>query len=211
MTYKNHAGQTYGRLTVVSEAPRNKHNNIMWHCICSCGNTAVVASSALSTGGTKSCGCFRKEITAQRNKDNFKHGLWDTHEYRSWRAMKVRCHNPSDKDFHNYGERGIYVCDEWRNSFIQFLSDMGNCPKNHSIDRIDNSKGYSPENCRWATAKQQARNTRKNRMLTYKGETLPLSAMTEKYGISRTTLRDRLNRGWDIHDAITKPIRKFKS
>lgn len=117
--------------------------------------------------------------------------------------MKSRCNNPNDLSFHNYGGRGIKVCESWDKSFSSFLSDMGNRPKGYDIDRIDNSKGYSPENCRWVTRRENLRNTRHTRMLTFEGVTMPMRVWAEKLGVSHGCLKNRMDRGWSVEVALT--------
>lgn len=130
-------------------------------------------------------------------------------EFEAWSGMRKRCANPNKHDWERYGGRGITVCDRWLNSFQNFLDDMGRRPsKNHSIDRIDNSKGYSPENCRWATRIDQQRNRRSNRMLTHKGQTLCVVAWSEIVGNSSKTILNRLNRGWTVAMALETPNKK---
>ena len=209
--YADLSGQIFNRLTVLGKGANNKHGNVMWDCVCTCETLKTACRHDLTSGRVKSCGCLLKETAAERGRASFKHGLWDTIEYHSWRGMKARCTNPNEPSYNHYGGRGITVCESWLTSFEQFLSDMGNCPAGYSIDRIDNSGNYEPSNCRWTDNLTQGRNRRSNHMVTYNGDTLAMSAMAEKHGISRTTLRDRLQRGWTIHDAITKPVRQFKS
>jgi hypothetical protein len=123
--------------------------------------------------------------------------------------MKERCCNPSNKHYKDYGARGIAICDRWQTSFEAFLEDMGPKPTGkYTIERVDNSKGYSPENCIWATDKTQARNTRNNRCFTLNGETQCLSAWAEDYGIEYPILWSRIKRGWPIEKALTTPVRK---
>ncbi len=114
--------------------------------------------------------------------------------YYVWLGMKARCYNPNNSSYHNYGERGITVCDRWRNSFSTFLADMGPRPEGYTIERIDNDEGYFPENCRWATRREQARNSRINRLITHNGLVLPLAAWAEKLRISGDALASRLQR-----------------
>ncbi|HEY9737554.1 MAG TPA: hypothetical protein V6D06_14770 [Trichocoleus sp.] len=122
--------------------------------------------------------------------------------------MKSRCHNPNNAAYDRYGGRGIVVCDRWRESFENFYADMGPRPsEQHSIDRINNDGNYEPGNCRWATDKQQSRNTRRNRLLTYNGETLFLDEWAERLSISKHTLQTRLWRGWSVEEAFETPIR----
>jgi len=135
----------------------------------------------------------------------------DTKLYKTFVRIKCRCYNIKDKRYKDYGGRGITVCDEWRNSFEQFAKDMGEPPtKKHSIDRIDNNKGYSKENCRWATPKQQANNTRLTTFITYKNETKSLSEWTKISKLRKGTIITRLRRGWTIEKALFTKIDKVK-
>ena len=120
---------------------------------CECGIIKTVDYYSIKNGLTKSCGCERK--------NNLKHSLCNSPEYRSWNGMKIRCTNPSHKQYKDYGGRGITVCYEWLNSFQNFYNDMGKRPNGKTLDRINNNKGYEPSNCRWASPKEQAQNKRK--------------------------------------------------
>lgn len=129
-----------------------------------------------------------------------------TPEYRSWRCMWNRCRNKKEKVWHLYGGRGITVCERWT-SFATFLEDMGPKPTpQHSIDRIDNDAGYSPENCRWATRKKQQRNMRSNRTISFNGATRCIAEWAELLGINYLTLTARIKRGWPVERAFTSPI-----
>ena len=131
--------------------------------------------------------------------------MWKTSEYRAWVAMRSRCRSTTNAQYEDYGGRGIAVCDRWQ-KFENFIADMGMKPTpEHSIDRIDNNNGYSPENCRWAIRKQQQNNTRSNRIVEIGGERLPLTIWCERLGINRNTVYSRLNiMGWSPFDALTK-------
>ena len=145
----------------------------------------------------------------EENPNYFKSKL-TTSEYRIWSGMKSRCRNKNNKDYSNYGGRGITISNRWLNSFDNFLKDMVERKSStHSIDRINNNKGYSKENCKWSTSKEQLRNKRNNRLITFEGETKCMAEWVEKFSISRFALYKRLKAGWSIKNALTKPIRKI--
>ncbi len=127
-----------------------------------------------------------------------------------WRAMRQRCANPRSKGYRHYGGRGIRVCERWRESFDQFLSDVGFKPDGMSLDRIDNDRGYEPGNCRWVTQHEQMRNTRANRLLTIGDRTQTCAAWAEEVGISPQVLDKRLSFGWTVGAAVTRPVRASK-
>lgn len=199
------AGKRVGRLIVVSCAGF-RHNQAMWLCRCDCGNETVVFGSVLRRDQkTQSCGCIVKEVMSKLKTT---HGMSRTTEYRIWRGMINRCHKETDPAYSRYGGRGIVVCDKWRNSFPDFLEDMGSRPgKRYSLDRIDNDKGYSPENCRWATNKQQSNNRRNNHLITYDGETHTISEWADITGIKQETILNRLNvHNWSIEKTLSTPV-----
>ena len=188
----------YGRLEIIGKAP-NRNGQVYMLCRCDCGTEKEIAFCSLRRGATQSCGCYRKE----KGPGNKRHGLADTKTHMTWMSMRQRCSNPNNPAYKNYGGRGIGVDPRWE-SFEAFLEDMGEAPENLTLERIDNDKGYGPDNCRWATRAEQGRNTRKCRLLTHKGETKTLKEWAIEYGINHQTLSKRLNNGWDLERALTR-------
>ncbi len=155
---KDMIGQKYGRLTVLKfHGLDNNKKNSTWICSCDCGNQTCVSRNNLILKKTLSCGCYNRE----RFKNQFtKHGQTESETYFRWTDMKTRCLNKNSISYKNYGKRGISICDEWINSFENFISDLGECKKGMTLERLDNNKGYFKENCKWVYKGQQARNRR---------------------------------------------------
>ena len=197
--FRDKTGQTFGFWTVIEFAGRDGRNATIWKCRCICGAEKNVIVGSLMKGRSRSCGCKQYEMAAQKNT---KHGMASTPTYKSWHAMIQRCEGKGGHE--SYPERGISICDEWRN-FESFLADMGVRPQNKTLDRIDNAKGYSKENCRWATSKQQANNRSITRYVEVDGNVMPLIVACEKYNIGVSCIRHRLRKGMPEQDAFTTP------
>jgi len=191
-------GEKFNRLAVNNRAP-NRGKTTMWNCICDCGNKTAVGASALKNNGVQSCGCLRVE-KAKRGT----HHLSDTPEYYIWNSMKARCYNKNSADYPRWGGRGIAVCDEWRNSFETFYTDMDPRPTpKHTLDRIDNDGNYGPSNCRWATRTIQNRNKGWKSTIEFHGESLTAAQWSRRLGGNRALVSKRLSRGWAVERALT--------
>lgn len=196
-------GKRFGRLEVIKQGEKTKAGNIRWICKCDCGNETAVLGENLRYGHTKSCGCLHSEVTT-------KHGGSDSRLYTIWSLMKRRCLTKTASDYARYGGRGITVCEEWINDFSSFYDwAVNNGYKPHlTLDRRNNNGSYSPENCHWATAKEQQNNTRFNHLLTYNGRTLTIAQWSEETEIPYATLLTRIKRGWSVERSLTEPIKK---
>lgn len=191
----NLVNQKYGKLTVIKEISAKWST---WLCKCECGKEKQILQCHLRSGHTTSCGC----VTIARAKLlNFKHGFVGndnpTPEYSAWLSMKARCYNPNNNEYHNYGGRGIKVCDRWLNSFETFLKDLGSRPSNkHSLDRFPNKNGdYEVTNCRWATIEQQNNNLRTNKIIIYNGIELSQAQWAKKLKTRSSWIIYHLNNG----------------
>lgn len=191
MTYNfdDKTGRRYGRLLVVSQAENGISNggssSVRWTCKCDCGNITESSARNLRAGNVKSCGCLGNEIRGQSSKT---HGMTRTKTYRAWAHAKDRCYRANDPRFPRYGGRGITMCDRWKNSFENFLEDMGEAPQNLTLERSDRDKNYTPENCLWDTRKAQANNTRRNVVMEFHGDNLTLSQIAERSGVDYKSL-----------------------
>lgn len=207
---KDVTGQKFGRLTVTSCAGKTPQGQLLWNCVCECGNTHVARGSSLRSGRLRSCGCLRRDEARERfTKHGYGKFVKRTKEYRVWLNMRDRCHNPNNPGWTNYGGRGIRVCSRW-NSFNDFLKDMGKCPPAKSIDRIDNNGNYEPSNCRWATCKEQANNQRNRKdghYLTINGVNKSAAYWGRIAGVSRNAVLARLKRGWSLEEAACTPYK----
>lgn len=201
MSELNLQGLSFGRLVVLSKSER-ENGRTAWLCRCICGNTKISTTHDLRDGSVKSCGCLKKDNMSLKT-----HGDSNSSEYKAWIAMKDRCYGINHSSRKLYYDRGIIVCDRWINSYENFLEDMGRkpCPS-FTLDRIDNNGNYSPENCRWATIKQQNNNSRNCRFIEYLGHRRTMKEWSEKFNIGYHLLRDRLDiLNWSIEKALTTP------
>lgn len=188
-------GVKSGRLTVIARIYKN-NLKVHWKCKCECGRIVIRTSGSLSTSifRKSDSSCHSKECKRPQSK---KLGFYYPKEYQIWSNMKERCFNPKDSRYSSYGGRGISISKSWLN-FENFFRDMGSKPLKHSIDRIDNNRGYSKENCRWTDGFVQANNTRKNKFLTFKGKKLTISQWSREIGMCRHKLAQRVRAGWPV-------------
>ena len=192
-------GMRFGRLTVIRRSDKRGY----WHCVCDCGNVTHSVGPSLKDGGTKSCGCFNRDAITKRNTT---HGLRRTPEYLVWATMVKRCTNPNDRSFSKYGGRGIDIDPRWLD-FETFIFDMGRRPSNaHSIERKENSVGYWPNNCMWATRIEQANNCRSNCVVTLNGRSMTVAQWCRELDMNYRTVKARLvQHGWTAERAFSTP------
>lgn len=200
-------GHRFGRLVVIKPMGHNSKGRALWLCKCDCGNERIINVECLKYGYSKSCGCLRAEGNSKRT-----HGLSFSRLWRIHSQMKVRCYDKKSDAYKNYGARGITICDEWLGenglkNFSEWAYSNGYSEK-LTIDRKDNSKGYSPDNCRWTDRKTQNRNRRTNHFITYQGESKTIAEWSEVTGIKYHTLKCRIKAGWNVEDALTREVRK---
>lgn len=205
------SGYTFGYFTVVKEAPYKIRNNgqkvRMWECRCECGNVRYLNRREIVTEKRKSCGCKFNEL--QRLKATV-HGDSHTRLHNIWSGMRERCYTKSDFHYKWYGERGIKMCDEWKDDYVTFKewAVSNGYSEQLTIDRINVDGDYSPENCRWVTLKVNANNKRNNHRLNVLGGSWTLSELEDMTGINQETIRHRLRLGWSEIDAIKPLVRK---
>ena len=196
-------GRRFGRWTVIGRSSATTRFAALWKCRCDCNPRIVhdIRSDHLRGGRSNSCGCLRSEELSARLKT---HGKSKTRVYKIWETMIQRCTNPSATGYHIYGGRGVTVDPRW-NMFENFLKDMGEPPsKKHTLDRRDSELGYSKANCRWVTADIQANNKRNNVFIEFNGERLTRTQWARRLGITETSLRARIEKGWPLERALTQ-------
>lgn len=209
---KDITGQRFNRLIVLGREGNTAAGNAPWLCGCDCGNLTRVTGSALKNNYTKSCGCLMPE---RQRIVNTTHGMTKKRIYKLWIAMKARCLNPNNKDFEYYSKKGI--CERWHR-FENFYEDMGQAyeehvkihgPNNTTIDRKDNDKGYSLDNCRWVTKDIQAVNKKKTAFYELDGERLTTKQISNRFNISNQNLQIYLKRGYSLLQAIERAKKAF--
>lgn len=199
-------GQKFGRLTVLNISKKRSGKRVEWVCKCDCGKEVVISGTHLVSGHTKSCGCYKIDIVRERTGKHFlsrKERLYVT-----WMNMRSRCRNKNNKRYKSYGGRGIKVCEEWDNylAFREWALSSG-YTEELTIERIDVNGDYCPENCRWASWKEQARNKTTNHILRAFGRSMPAVQWAEETGISAETILARVNKlGWSVEKAVSFPV-----
>ena len=214
MKAKDVSGVRFGRLVALRRVENGPGGNTRWACLCDCdtGREVIVSVSGMVAGKTKSCGCLKREVDRESHK---KHGKSASRAYRSWVGAKGRCCNRLCAKWKLYGGRGITMCQRWRGSSSAFLADMGDSPEGATLDRIDVNGHYScgkcddcaarglAANCRWATPKEQARNTRFNVVISAHGSSVTVAEWSERTGIAESAIRARVHRGIMGEDAVS--------
>lgn len=202
-------GKIFGELTVISRG-LSTNNNTYWLCKCSCGKEKEIARTNLRSGDIRSCGCKTSEFLSKALRGKYIiHGQACNNkpspEWRAWFGAFSRCYNKYNPSYKRYGGRGIKVCSRWKESFQNFFDDMGPKPSpKHSLDRVNNNGDYSPDNCRWSSAKEQQNNRSNNRLISFNGKTKTLTAWAEEVGVRRDTLWRRIVvQEWSIERALT--------
>jgi hypothetical protein len=204
-------GEIYGRLKVQKFIKKRLQKDSYCKCLCVCGSIKNITLRHLKSGAIKSCGCLARELSSVRSRKLLtKHGeaKKGTPLYKRWRSILQRVSDSNSDGYERYQKRNIDICEEWKNDYLKFKewSLKNGFKKSLQIDRIDNSKGYSPDNCRWVTPKVNVR----NREVTLKIDGVPLAELAESYNIPYSTLWRRLRVGWTTHDALNKSVLKYR-
>lgn len=198
--YIDLVGKRFERLTVIKRI-ENRNGHPWWLCLCECGNFKEVSSNNLRNGSTKSCGCLKEE------GNNLKHGKCHDRIYDIYKAMIIRCEKEYSSGYKYYGERGISVCQEWKDSFQAFYdwSINNGYKENLTIDRIDTNGNYCPENCRWISMKEQNYNRRTSHKFEIDGVIYGMRELSSKIGISEQLIQSRLDHGWTLDEILNTP------
>lgn len=206
---KDLTGQKFGKLTVLSYAFSDKHRVSHYLCECECGNQKIISGQNLSKGLTKSCGCIKKSKKSNdkpQKRDRFKWASYDR-IYRIWYGIKYRCYYKTSTSYKKYGAKGVTMCEEWKNDFQNFKQWAleNNYAENLTIDRIDNSKGYQPDNCRFVDYQTQNNNRSCNHYITIDNVTHTITEWLRIYNLRRSSYDKRIKKGYSEIEAITTP------
>lgn len=209
--FRDLTGEKFGRLSVLRRGTSDpNHNGARWICLCDCGNETLVTSWRLTAGRTKSCGCIGR-LSAHRVRHGHARNGKQTRIYWIWLDMIERCERPRHAAFADYGGRGIKVCTRWRQDFRTFLADVGERPSpQHTLDRRNVDGDYEPDNVRWATRKEQARNKRNNLIVVFRGRAMSLAEAVEISGVNYHTAYNRLHDGCSVEEALRPGRRRRK-
>lgn len=197
-------GNRYGKLFVVERLENTQRGVTVWKCLCDCGNYTTVRGSNLKSGAVKSCGCLKKTT-----KPSLRHDMSNTRLYRTWANMKRRCYTPSHKSYKDYGERGISVCDEWKDSFENFMKwALANGYTDElTIERKDTNGNYCPDNCEWILWEEQQKNRRSCRYIEHNGKVMTLTDWCKELDLPFKLVHNRINKlGWSFEKAISEPV-----
>lgn len=202
-SFQDFSNKRFGKLLAIKRIGNNKYKQSLWLCKCNCGREVIIRAYCLKNGSTKSCGCYRKEFKCYNAKYNAKKY---NRLYNIWKGINRRCYNKKDSSYNLYGGRGIIVCDDWKNDFEKFKDwAFENGYAEHlTIDRINNDGNYEPNNCRWATKKEQNSNTRRNIYITFNGETKVASDWAKQTGIGLYTILYRIRKNKPIEEIFYK-------
>jgi hypothetical protein len=204
--FKDLSGKRFGSLLVIEysgyRSTPSGTKKYYFLCQCDCGVKKYVPSVNLLNGKSTSCGCYNRSAECRS-----KHGRSKDDIYRIWSHIKQRCFVETCDCYYRYGGRGITMCDEWKNDFAKFASDMGERPSpQHTVDRKDNNGNYCKENCRWATRTEQQSNMRSNVMVSLGGDKVTVSEAARRIGILKSTIATRMRRGWSEEKALSTPV-----
>lgn len=207
--FRDLTGMKFGKLTVICRADDyvqpNGNKSTQWLCSCECGKNKIVKAAYLVSSHTVSCGCYAKDLLKKRS---IKHGKRQTRIYRTWCGIKRRCYNKNDKAYKHYGERGVTICEQWKDDFSSFYNwaTKNGYTDELSIDRIDNNGNYCPENCRWVTAKEQNRNYSRNHNITFNGITMCITDWDKKIGRYKGYIYTLIKSGLSDKEALEKGL-----
>jgi len=207
-------GTRFGYWTVIGEPVREEWmRGVSLKVRCDCGSERYLMPRLLVT---RSSNCCAKCAVTWANKEGKrtpykKHGMYTSSTYISWQSMRRRCAYPDSNGYESYGGRGIQVCSRWEESFESFLADMGERPEGMTLDRIDVDGDYCADNCRWSSAKDQARNKSNTRRYMYKGEDLRLDELADRSPVTQRVISDRIYNGWAVCDAVERPLDEVMS